>query len=78
MDAVGIGALMSGAGILGGLFGKKDPAEKQFKQMMKLYGCQPFKKATPKQTSLPRCTGKPRDRARWINPSKLAAPCSSP
>jgi hypothetical protein len=38
MDAVGIGALMSGAGILGGLFGKKDPAEKQFKQMMKLYG----------------------------------------
>jgi hypothetical protein len=39
MVAVGIGALMSGAGILGGaLFGKKDPAEKQFKEMMKLYG----------------------------------------
>ena len=39
MVAVGIGALMSGAGILGGaLFGKEDPAKKQFKQMMKLYG----------------------------------------
>lgn len=35
----GIGALMSGAGILGGaLFGKEDPGKAQFKQMMKLYG----------------------------------------
>jgi hypothetical protein len=38
MSLVGIGALMSGAGILGGaLFGQKDPAKKQFAQMMKLY-----------------------------------------
>lgn len=39
MVLAGIGALMSGAGILGGaLFGKEDPGKAQFKQMMKLYG----------------------------------------
>lgn len=37
MTLMGIGGLLGGAGTLGGLFGS-DPAKKQYKQMMKLYG----------------------------------------
>lgn len=38
MDPITIGAISAGAGLLGGLFGKSDPAKAQMKQMNKLYG----------------------------------------